>query len=188
MKIVGISSDLLEFEHKSWSAALLGLFLFVFLSIAMIAGGEKQMHIHVFGTLFAALFAAIALLVVETSRVAIDRRAGVVRMFRKRAFRTTRLELPLRDFRGVIPEKVFNHDGWYRRIALVFSDGTETWLIPASRGAERRRLGGLAAEINAWHGTSTHEAETLAGDLMRDARAIEIRLLDGLFRRWTGRG
>ena len=187
MKIVSATPDRLEFEHKSWTATLLNVGIFFVMSAAMIAGGEKQPHIHVFGVLITVLFAAFALVVAETSRVVLDRATGMVSIFRKRAFSETRLELPLREFQGAIPEKVYYHKGWHRRIGLVLSDGDETWVIPASRNAVRGCVKALAAEINAWHGTSTREAEAVAGKLIRDARAFEIRLLDSLIRRWIGR-
>lgn len=188
MRIVTHTPERLEIEYKTWRHTLPGAALVLFLAAAMAFGEDLAQHQFWIGTLFAALLAALVLLGVETSRVALDRAAGKVTMFRKRAFRTTRLELPFSQFAGALVERVYWHEGWHQRIALVFIDGDRTWLIPASRAATRSRLGGVAAEINAWHGISTQEAEVIAGHLRLDEKMPIVSLRRWMRRIWAGKG
>ena len=185
MKIVGKSSDRLEFEHRTWQTSLTILGIFLLFAVALVKGSpDMTPRAAVLGTLIVSCIGLLGMALFETSRVAVDRAAGTVSFYRKRALRTQRMTLPLDEFLGVIAVKVTWHEGWNYRVSLVFRIDGRVWLIPASVGTSKTAMRGDVAAINDWHGISTEEVEALASGVYTDkvdpavkaARAIGQRV------------
>ena len=162
MRIVTRTPDRLEIEFRSWGASLGATVFFLFCATGIWLDTDPMLGQRIMGTVFVSVIALAALLIAETSRVAFDRPAGSVSLFRKRSFRTLRMTLPLRDLRGASVERVFYNGGWFRRVAFIFSDQSETWIIPASRGATRWSLAAVTWDINDWLGVDQAEVKDMA--------------------------
>lgn len=185
VKIVTHTDDLLRFEHRSWRASLIGAGQYLFLASGVSMADDLMVHQTFFAVLFCGAFAAFSLLVAETSRVTFDLRRGTVLIFRKTAFRTARLTLPLADLEGVFLQRSHYNHGWHSRPALVFDDGATVLVIPACRNGARPAPRAVVDFINEWLGTDPGEAKRAAAQVWPEPKT-ELEHLGAYLKRRLG--
>ncbi|MEL7027150.1 MAG: hypothetical protein AAGO57_07990 [Pseudomonadota bacterium] len=124
----------LEIEHRSLIVAITSLGMGIFLISLVFQLQDEFWHIRVGGFVLPLVFFGGALVLAETNCIALDRTSGKVTMFRKQAFQTTRLELPLDHFKGLVLQDFWRSRGrmYERGVFLLFDDGNEAWQIPAT--------------------------------------------------------
>lgn len=186
MKVVTQGKNVLRLEHKSWRLSLTASGLYLFFASGVSTADDLMLHQSVFGVLFCAVLALVALMVTETSRVTFDRESGSVLVFRKTAFRTARLTLPLADLNGAYLQRSHYHRGWHKRPALVFDNGDTVLVIPACRNGAQPGPCSVVDMVNEWLGTDAGQAKRRATRVWTEPKTELEFLARFLKRRFRG--